>query len=309
MSKKKERSALETAPLTGPRYGVMIFGADQSHLDKVRAHMPLIGQVTCNVSRDFYRKERLGPDSGYVDWAVECVLRALTSRFDVLVLLTGGTSDLDETLVSRTHEIARRLEAAQVPRNAGRIVGFCYDLEWENENFSARGWKGYVDSVANALIVLQKDFPHIYRFGPGGTHSDDRTLPDLLTRLEQLGAKFTHATYHAYSDKGWGKWDKRAANLKRLFRDFGYEYVSITECGVTGEDRWGDNRRGDPEVLTYERWAYDLKPRLDSMPHILLRQIYQYTEGGDVEEHGQDFGMFKQDGTPKTVTDLWKPQQ
>ncbi len=307
-SSPRNRCALETAELTGPRWGLMLFGAEQSQLDRVKAHMPLIKQLTLNVSRDFYWSEaaQRADSSGYVGWATGEIHRAMRAGFDVLALLTGGAGDLDETLVQRATDIARVLKKNEVPVAAGRLSGFCFDLEWENSSFSHNGWKGYVDSVANALIELESQYPEVNRFGPGGTHSDDATLPDLLTRLEQLGAFFTHVTYHAYSDKGWAKWEKRAKALKRLFSDFGYDTVSITECGVTGEDRWGDSRRGVSEELFHVRWANDLKPRLDDMPHVLLRQIYQITEAGDVEEHGQDFGMFFETMAPKSATRLWQ---
>lgn len=307
----KTRTALTTIDTIDPRYGVMIFGAPQSHLDKIRAHMPLVTQVTCNVSRDYYiYAVTTGTHEGYEAWAVESILRAMRAGFDVLALLTGGNTDLvaaneSEELVTRSLTIARTLKKNEVPLNAGKLIGFCFDLEWENNNFSHNGWRGYVDSVANALIELASQYPEIRRFGPGGTHSDDKTLPDLLTRLEQLGAFFTDITYHAYSDKGWKKWEKRAKALKRLFSEFGYDTLNITECGVTGEERWGDSYRGESDDLHYKRWG-DLKGRLDAMPHIGLRQIYQITEAGTVEDHGQDFGMFHNDMTPKESTGYWK---
>lgn len=300
------RSALKSTKDVGKRWGLMIFGADPKQLTAVKRDMPLIGQLTLNVSRDEYVRHFSHEAPEYEEWAVQCLLRAMKAGFDVLALVTGSKHDLDDTLAPRVSRILTRLQHQLISKKSGRLIGVCFDLEWENDNFSYNGWRGYVDNVSNALRVMQEQFPEIRRFGPGGTHSDDKTLPDLLDRLAELGVCFTDITFHAYMDKGWDKFTKRINKLRSFFKSRGFATCNITEVGVTGEKNWSrDGLVGDPLENHYKRFGR-MKKALDSWDDIELMQIYQIGESGVAEDHGQDFGMYTEDGVAKPSTEYFQ---
>jgi hypothetical protein len=286
----------------------MLFGAAQHQLDLVKETLPEITELTLNVSRTEYDDHHTYSSESYTAWAANSIMRAMESGFDVLALVTGSNRDLTDDLRNNVDFICDLLKSTEIPDTAGKLIGLCFDLEWENDNFSHNGWRGYTTYVGPVLHMMEVLYPSVRRFGPGGTHSDDKTLPDLLDKLREDGVSFTHITFHAYSDKGWKKYTKRIKKLIKFFKSQGYDTVHITECGVTGQDCWGDRRRGQPNALHYTRLE-EVKEYLDSFLEIHLKQIYQITEppAPEGEEHGWGFGMFASDMTPKLSVRHFNP--
>jgi len=309
-----------TGALDERRWALITFGGDPRVRALVRDYMPLLTALRVQVAPSFYGQATAFSVDRYVDWAVRCVDDAIHDGFDVLPSLNDNAADMHrpdypELAVRFCEGMAQR----QVERDEfarGRVVGLCLDAEWENDKY-ASGPEGYVRSAAAVTRAVRDSEHPLPIVGPGGTHSDDKSLGDVLRGLAAADASPDHASFHAYSDKGSGDWyDDRLRELRDTFRSHGHDVASITECGVTGEEDWGDSDDdGTPLERQARRMAW-MKQRLESEDWLGWKVLYQVTEGQAPagEEHGFGFGLFKpgsgtnspEHWTPSLATRYWR---
>lgn len=286
------------------RWGLITFAPTPRILLRVKHHMPRLHLLRVQVAREFYDRH-VTPRTDWVRWAESHVVEAMAHDYDVVVGLTDGPSDIGPELADRAIRLLTRLHETPYRR---RLAGVVLDLEWENERYVHGGAMGYVRGVAPAIRRIRAAFPALPILGPGGTHSDDRSLPRVLDELDRLDAPFDAVTFHAYSDHGWDEYDRRLERLRRVFASHGYDRAHATEVGVTGQVRWGDDL-ADGDALERHRIRFgQLKHRIDTSPWIEWAFIYQVTEppAPAGEDHGWGFGMFDHDWRPKPATELFQ---
>jgi len=191
-----------------------------------------------------------------------------------------------------------------------------FDGEWENPVFvGSGGWTAWHQGMTPAMQAMKAIHPSVPLIGPGGTHSDDHTLIDLLAAIEQNGVRPDIFSAHVYFDKGWEEARDRVVWLQEVSRRFGYERFAVTESGVTGQRSknpfiggkiYKDGLKGTTAENFDQRLLW-MKAFWDNFDGIDWVDYYQITEAGVVEDHGIGFGLFEADWTPKPGTRLWQP--
>lgn len=294
------------------RWGLITFAPDEAQLNRIKTHLPKINTLRMQLGYDFWQRNT-DMTVPYIEWACECVCRALRREFDVVIAMQDTHVDIRRPGLGNWYKDVlnavdikmrqwRRYEKNRQRSGAhGQVIAVCLDAEWENSKYVSGGHQAYVDAVIPIFTTLRDAWPKVPIMGPGGTHSDDKTLRQVLAKLKLAGHRFDIVSFHAYSDKGWKFYDKRLRDLRMVLLAFQYPFVAVTECGVTGQEKWGDSLRdGSTEDRHYARFA-EMKGRIDRTSWITWAFVYQITEepAPAGEEHGWGFGLFDSDWKPK----------